>query len=67
MSGTSMASPHINGVVALMREANPNLTVDLIKQILLDTSVDLGDPGEVGHVEGDRQLAEVAVLVDPAA
>ncbi|MBD3169965.1 MAG: S8 family serine peptidase [candidate division Zixibacteria bacterium] len=46
MSGTSMASPHINGVVALMREANPNLGVDLIKEILLETCDDAGAPGE---------------------
>ena len=45
-SGTSMASPHINGVIALMRQANPNLPVQDIKQILFDTAVDLGQPGE---------------------
>jgi subtilisin family serine protease len=44
--GTSMASPHVNGVVALMMEACPYLTVDEVKQILYDTAVDLGDPGE---------------------
>jgi len=46
MSGTSMASPHMNGVVALMRQAAPNLSVNHIKQILFDTAVDLGDEGE---------------------
>jgi hypothetical protein len=45
-SGTSMASPHVNGVVALMLEACPYLTVNEVKQILYDTAVDLGDPGE---------------------
>ncbi len=44
--GTSMASPHVNGVVALMREACPDLTVQQVKQVLLDTAVDLGPPGE---------------------
>jgi len=43
--GTSMASPHVNGVVALMMEACPYLTVNEVKQILYDTAVDLGDPG----------------------
>ncbi len=45
-SGTSMASPHINGVVCLMREVNPDLPVDDIKQIIYDTAVDLGTAGE---------------------
>jgi bacillopeptidase F len=45
-SGTSMASPHINGVVALMREANPNIGVEEIKEIIFQTAYDLGDPGE---------------------
>ncbi len=45
-SGTSMAGPHVAGIVALMREANPDLEVNTIKQILLDTAIDEGDPGE---------------------
>jgi subtilisin family serine protease len=45
-SGTSMASPHVNGVVALMRQAAPNISVNHIKQILFDTAVDLGEEGE---------------------
>lgn len=45
-SGTSMASPHVNGVVALMRQACPDLTPDEIKQIMYDTAVDLGATGK---------------------
>jgi serine protease AprX len=45
-SGTSMASPHVNGVVALIREANPNLSVQEVKQIIFDTAYDLGSAGE---------------------
>ncbi len=44
--GTSMASPHVNGVMALMREANPDLTPEQMMQIIYDTAVDLGTPGE---------------------
>ncbi len=45
-SGTSMAAPHIAGVVALMRQANPDLSVEQVKQILYDTASDLGPFGE---------------------
>jgi len=45
-SGTSMASPHVNGVVALMREACPDLGPEQILQIVYDTAYDLGPSGE---------------------
>ena len=38
ISGTSMATPHIAGVVALMLDADPTLTPDEVKQILIDTA-----------------------------
>ena len=45
-SGTSMASPHITGSVAILRQVNPNLDVDTIKDILLQSCIDLGPTGE---------------------
>ncbi len=65
LSGTSMASPHINGVVCLMREVNPDLSVDDIKQIMYDTAFDLGDPGEdnnYGYGMVDAYEAVVAAI-----
>jgi len=46
LDGTSMASPHVNGVVALMRQANPDISVQDIKQIIYETAYDLGTTGE---------------------
>jgi len=48
-SGTSMACPHIAGIVALIRQANPNLTAEQVKQIIYETAEEVpadGEPGE---------------------
>jgi subtilisin family serine protease/archaellum component FlaF (FlaF/FlaG flagellin family) len=44
-SGTSMATPHVAGVAALMIEYNPYITPSEVKDILHNTSVDKGDLG----------------------
>jgi subtilisin family serine protease len=38
MNGTSMAAPHVTGVIALMRSVKPNLTVEQIRDALEHTS-----------------------------
>jgi subtilisin family serine protease len=65
LSGTSMAGPHVAGVVALMRAANPDVDVDTVKQILMDTATDLGSAGEdntYGHGIVNAYDAVLAVL-----
>jgi len=42
LGGTSMAAPHVAGVVALMAQKNPGLTAEQAEEILEDTALDLG-------------------------
>lgn len=45
MSGTSMASPMVAGLAALLLSKNPKLTNEDVRQILEVSATDLGDPG----------------------
>ena len=44
-SGTSMAAPHVAGVAALVREANPSLSPQAVGDILRMSADDIGTPG----------------------
>lgn len=66
-NGTSMACPHVAGVVALMRQANPDLAPSQVKQILYDTALDLGTPGadnDTGHGLVNAHAAVLAALAE---
>jgi hypothetical protein len=65
LSGTSMAGPHVAGVVALMKASNPNIDVITIKEVLMATAIDLGTPGEdntYGHGFIDAYQAVLGVM-----
>ncbi|MBG18295.1 MAG: hypothetical protein CMB77_08095 [Euryarchaeota archaeon] len=59
-AGTSMAAPHVSGVVALMRSLRPDWTVLQIREKLL-SSVDLIDALDGKTVTGGRLNAAKAV------
>lgn len=44
VSGTSVASPHVASTIALMKQRNPEMTVEQIKTILVNTGVPVYDP-----------------------
>ena len=57
MSGTSMASPHVAGVVGLIRSADPDVSVDEARTILNDTAQSSGSELEYGHGIVDAHAA----------
>jgi hypothetical protein len=72
-SGTSMATPHITGTVALMLEANSSLTYDQIYAILKKATVDLGPSGydsvfgygRINTLKSVEEAFRAKTLVDP--
>ncbi|MBT7541595.1 MAG: S8 family serine peptidase, partial [Gammaproteobacteria bacterium] len=74
--GTSMATPHVAGIVALMKSVNPSLTPTQLDQLLSSgaMTVDLGTTGrdnDFGHgridallaVEAAQQLADGTIPI----
>ncbi len=52
LQGTSMATPHVTGAVALLMEVDPTLTPERVKQIL-ESTADKGPLVQHTYVEGD--------------
>ena len=44
-----MATPHVAGVIGLVRDANPNLTPNQVRALIKTTADDLGDHQSFGH------------------
>jgi serine protease AprX len=65
-SGTSMASPHVAGVVALMLQANPQLTPAAVRQILRDTATPMPEysvyTAGAGYVDAYAATARAAAV-----
>lgn len=63
LDGTSMAAPVVSGVAALILSANPGLSNVALRQLLVETAVDLGAPGRddaygFGRVDAMRALTQ---------
>lgn len=63
ISGTSMAAPHLAGIVATILSANPKLTPDAVKAVLERTATPLGTYDEF---EDGAGMANVHAAVDLA-
>lgn len=67
-SGTSMASPHVAGLAALVWSAHPSLTNVQLWQLIESTADDLGTPGwnpQFGHGRINAYAALTGVQVLP--
>ena len=66
ISGTSMASPHVAGVVALMLQNNPELSAADAKVALMNTCDELADDYAINAMGAGRINAYKAVHADVA-
>jgi subtilisin family serine protease len=68
MNGTSMASPHVAGVAALMKQAHPTWTPEHIKAAMMNTAVDLVSGFQIprqgaGRVEAGKAITTPVVAI----
>ncbi|WP_158587461.1 carboxypeptidase regulatory-like domain-containing protein [Neobacillus notoginsengisoli] len=67
ISGTSMATPHVTGAVALLYQANPNLTIDEAKAILKETVRKEGHMGTLPNDSYGEGIIDIYQAVTEAA
>lgn len=60
-SGTSMATPHVVGVAAIYKAANPGVTGDDIGELLINTCQDAGDVGK--DIETGSGIVDAAAML----
>ncbi|GAA3403834.1 S8 family peptidase [Paenibacillus hodogayensis] len=65
LSGTSMASPHVTALAALIRSVNPLLTNEEVMDVMRKTAIDLGAKGKdnyygYGQIDIVKALSQAA-------
>jgi subtilisin family serine protease len=63
--GTSMASPHVAGLAALLRQRHPDWSPSAIKSALMTTAYDTLFDGQYGEMAGYAPWGQGAGQVDP--
>ena len=66
LSGTSMAAPHVAGVVAIMKERNPNLGVEAIRATLRSTGTNVSGYRTVNATAAARAVPRARPTVHGA-
>src|SRR5712692_9402191 len=67
ISGTSMATPHTAGSVALIREAHPDWTPDMVRTAMINSATNLRDQNQTPKADGltaDSVIAQGGGLID---
>ena len=62
MSGTSMASPHMTGVMALLKQSHPNLSSAELKSLAMSTAKTLNDADGVVYPLSRQGAGRIQVL-----
>ena len=73
LAGTSMATPHVSGFAALILSLNPSMSPDSVRQIMINTSDDLGPAGfdnqfgwgRINVYNALSQLGPLLIIHDP--
>lgn len=64
--GTSMAAPHVAGVVALMKQMAPEMTPEQFDQLIMDFGVSYGEAPSAtlgyGQIDAERAVASAQAL-----